>query len=56
VALGGGCLVNDPLVDALVADLAAAGLEPLRPQAVPPGDGGLALGQAWVAALRLEGG
>ena len=56
VALGGGCLVNDPLVTALLAELAAAGLEPLRPLAAPPGDGGLSLGQAWVAALSLEGG
>lgn len=56
VALGGGCLVDAPLVAALEAALAARGLETLRPVAVPPGDGGLALGQAWIALQRIAGG
>ena len=51
VALGGGCLVNRLLRDRLRAGLIEAGFEPLLATAVPPGDGGLAYGQAVVAAV-----
>ena len=54
VALGGGCLVNRVLAEALVDGLAARGVTALLAGAAPPGDGGLALGQAWVAARSLE--
>lgn len=49
VALAGGCLINRNLAESLVFRLAEAGLHPLLPQAAPPGDGGLSLGQAWIA-------
>ncbi len=53
VALGGGCLVNRILRDRLSAGLRDAGFTPLLPFSVPPGDGGLAFGQAVVAAVGL---
>jgi hydrogenase maturation protein HypF len=48
VVLAGGCFQNALLVDGLECAL-GQDFEVLRPQAVPPGDGGLALGQALVA-------
>lgn len=49
VALSGGVMLNRILVDALASALRREGLEPLLHRAVPPGDGGIALGQAIAA-------
>ena len=49
VACGGGCLLNAVLARRVRAGLVARGIDMLEAQAAPPGDGGLALGQAWVA-------
>ncbi|MBK9681812.1 MAG: carbamoyltransferase HypF [Betaproteobacteria bacterium] len=49
VACGGGCFLNALLAGGLQRELAARGLTLLQSQAVPPNDGGLSLGQAWVA-------
>jgi hydrogenase maturation protein HypF len=54
VALGGGCFHNHLLLDQVVGGLEAAGLQPWLPQGVDCGDAGLALGQAWAAALALS--
>lgn len=51
VALGGGCFLNKVLTGGLTANLQAAGLLPLTAAQVSPGDAGLSLGQAWIAAL-----
>lgn len=52
VALGGGCLLNALLGDALRTHLRSGGLQVLEPRALPPGDGAISLGQAWIARLR----
>lgn len=46
VALAGGCLQNPLLTELLVQSLRAHDLSPLLPQELPPGDGGISLGQA----------
>jgi hydrogenase maturation protein HypF len=50
IALSGGCIQNAVLTEALVEGFACHGVTALIPSHVPAGDGGLSLGQAWVAA------
>ncbi len=56
VALGGGVFANLRLLGVVVPRLAALGLRVLRPESVPPGDGGLPLGQVLVAGRRVRAG
>jgi hydrogenase maturation protein HypF len=56
VALGGGCLLNRRLSLRLDEELRTLELEAFRARQVPPNDGGLSLGQAWVAGLRVAAG
>jgi hydrogenase maturation protein HypF len=49
VALGGGCFLNALLTARLVSGLTSRGIRVLQARQAPPNDGGIALGQAWVA-------
>ncbi|MCP3460490.1 carbamoyltransferase HypF [Bradyrhizobium sp. CCGUVB23] len=53
VTLSGGCFLNAILAEEIERGCLAVGLRPLLPRQVPPNDGGLSLGQAWIAALLL---
>lgn len=56
-ALSGGCFQNAYLLEAAIAALRAAKLEPIWHHLVPPNDGGLALGQAvWASWQHRVGG
>jgi hydrogenase maturation protein HypF len=49
IIIGGGCAMNAVLMTALRQALQENGLTVFEAQQAPPNDGGLALGQAWVA-------
>jgi hydrogenase maturation protein HypF len=50
----GGCFLNRLLSTALREALPNRGLRFIEARALPPNDGGLSLGQAWVALHQLE--
>lgn len=51
VLLSGGCFLNQILSEGLSHQLTQRGLNVYLPQRLPPHDGGLSLGQAWVAGI-----
>ncbi len=55
IAVGGGCAMNAVLMSALRRHLEAQGVTVLEARLAPPNDGGLALGQGWVARRMSDG-
>jgi hydrogenase maturation protein HypF len=51
--LSGGVFANRRLLELTATGLSAAGLRVLTPERLPAGDGGIAYGQAAVAAAHL---
>jgi hydrogenase maturation protein HypF len=49
IVLSGGCILNQVLVEELCRNLIKIGLTPFVPRLLPPNDGGISLGQAWIA-------
>ena len=52
IVLSGGCFINRILTEGLVDLLSNAGLHVHLPQQLPVNDGGLSLGQAWIAGCN----
>ncbi len=54
VVLSGGCFQNALLAQRVFDALGRAGFRVHLPREIPPGDGGIALGQVWIARWRLQ--
>lgn len=54
IALGGGCFANSILLENCIAELRRLGFEVYYNQQVPPGDGGIVLGQAYYGLLLKD--
>ena len=55
IVLTGGCFQNALLTARVRSRLSAAGFQVYTHQKVPPGDGGIALGQVLLALRQLQG-
>ncbi len=54
VVLSGGCFQNRYLAERVIRQLLAAGFQPYWHQRIPPNDGGIALGQAYLATSPIR--
>ncbi|KTD46221.1 carbamoyltransferase HypF [Legionella quateirensis] len=51
VLLSGGCFLNKVVTEGLTKALINSGITPLFPRNLPPNDGGISLGQAWITGI-----
>ena len=51
----GGCFLNQVIARGLRSRLGSRGLSLIEARKLPPNDGGLSVGQAWVALKYLQG-
>ena len=56
VVLGGGVFLNEVFLAGLTEKLSGLGFEVFSPEQVPPGDGGISLGQIAIAAAAVASG
>ncbi|OGV40728.1 MAG: carbamoyltransferase HypF [Legionellales bacterium RIFCSPHIGHO2_12_FULL_42_9] len=54
IVLSGGCFLNKVLTDGLYHGLHQRGFKVYLPKQLPPNDGGLSLGQAWITGTKRE--
>jgi hydrogenase maturation protein HypF len=54
VILSGGCFQNRYLTERIIAQLQAARFQPCWHQRIPPNDGGISLGQVWLATSAIR--
>lgn len=52
IVLSGGCFLNKVLTEGLTNGLTQRGFKVYLPNRLPPNDGGLSLGQAWIAGTK----
>lgn len=52
ILLSGGCFLNQILAEGLLNSLIKSGIKPLLPKLLPPNDGGISLGQAWIGGIK----
>lgn len=48
IVLSGGCFLNQIVTEGLINALSESGIKPYLPRVLPPNDGGISLGQAWI--------
>ncbi len=53
ILLSGGCFLNKILTEGLIRELNKRDIQAIIPRQLPPNDGGISLGQAWVAGRLL---
>jgi len=53
IVMSGGCFLNSFVAENVQRGCIEVGLAPFLSRQVPPNDGGLSLGQAWIGALQI---
>jgi hydrogenase maturation protein HypF len=54
IVFSGGCIVNKVLSECFIEACQALGINVFFPKSIPPNDGGISLGQAWLTHQQLQ--